>query len=195
MIVMKFGGTSVKNAAMMKQVASILGMYNGQVLVVLSATSGTTDTLYKLITLSQEGQLNESIKLSKLLKNKHFMIMNELGLENDPDLTRILNELFSELSLYLRGISYLQESSNKVRDAVASTGELISTHIFSAYLKKIYPKSIWFDARKVLRTNNQFGSAIPDMKKIPELCKEKLLPAFLKNRFVITQGFIGSTED
>ena len=195
MRVLKFGGTSVKNAETMQCVASILSDYPAPTVVVLSATAGTTDSLISLVTLSAEGQLDEALKVEDMLNTKHFAILKELGLEEDTQLIQSINAIFSKLNVFINGVYYLRESTNRVKDAVVSCGELLSTHIFSAYLKRLYPETLWYDIRNVLKTDDRFGTASPDIVSTQRNCKEKMEPLLSRNRFIITQGFIGSTAD
>jgi len=195
MRVLKFGGTSVKNAETMQCVASILSDYPAPTVVVLSATAGTTDSLISLVTLSAEGQLDEALKVEDMLNTKHFAILKELGLEEDTQLIQSINAIFSKLNVFINGVYYLRESTNRVKDAVVSCGELLSTYILSSYLKRLYRETVWFDIRNVLKTDNQFGAASPDIVSTQKNCKKKMEPLLNQNRFIITQGFIGSTAN
>ncbi|MBN2028943.1 lysine-sensitive aspartokinase 3 [bacterium] len=193
MKVLKFGGTSVKDAQAMKHVADILSHYPPVTIVVLSATAGTTDTLIKLVFHATEGQHDAFMETKQQLVGKHYKIIDDLGLKMDRSVCESVDEIFSTLSVFLEGIYLLRESTNRVKDAVVASGELLSTHIFAAYLKTQYPDTAWFDVRNVITTDDHFGSAHVDLKTSQKRYNQKMKPLLKRNRFIITQGFLGST--
>jgi aspartate kinase len=101
-----------------------------------------------------------------------------------------LTELFGELELLLRGVALLRELSPRSMDAIASLGERLSTRIFAAFVG-----GAWMDARTVLRTDAIFGEAVPDQGAIRTLALQHLQPLLGAGRVVVTQGYIGATED
>lgn len=106
-----------------------------------------------------------------------------------------LEDEFSRLSVLLQGISYLGELSRRSLDAITSTGELLSTKIFSAYAaSKGYPAH-YLDARRVMVTNDDFGRAVPSMPELISACQTEILPLLDQGNWIITQGFIGATAD
>jgi aspartate kinase len=74
-------------------------------------------------------------------------------------------------------------------------GEVISTLIVEAYLRENGEKSVWTDARKLLRTDNTYRDANLDWNKTEELIQQKVFPLFQHSDTVITQGFIGHTNE
>lgn len=195
MKILKFGGTSVRDAAAMKSVAAILDKYQLPIIVVLSATSGTTDALLEMVNLASEGEMDKVHNLKKNIEKKHITIIKELGLTENQSLKKQINDYFSKLEIFLIGIYYLREATARVRDAVVAHGELLSTTIFAAYFKTINTNSHWFDIREVMKTNSEFGAATPDKKSLLKLTKKHLTPLLKKEKLIITQGFIGSTAD
>jgi aspartate kinase len=195
MKVLKFGGTSIKDANAMRHVAKILSDYPSPTIVVLSATAGTTDSLIQLVSLAVDGQLDEFSKMKKALEKKHFSIVDELGLKTDGSLRQVVQDIFRKMSVLLDGIYLLRESTDRVKDAIVSSGELLSTHVFSGYLKTMYPDTVWFDIRNVMKTDDQFGSAHPDIPSTHKNCDKEIKPLLSQCHFFVTQGFLGSTPD
>lgn len=193
MKVLKFGGTSVKDAQAMKHVADILSQYPPVTIAVLSATAGTTDTLIKLVSHATEGRREEFTETKQKLEAKHHQIIEDLGLENDRSVCHAVADIFSTLSVFLEGIYLLRESTNRVKDAVVASGELLSTHILAAYLKTQHPDTTWFDVRQIIVTDDHFSSAHVDLQTTQKKYNQKMKPLFKRNRFIITQGFLGST--
>jgi aspartate kinase len=148
-----------------------------------------------MVKLASEGEMEKVHNLKKNIESKHTTIIKGLGLADNQSLKKQINDYFSKLEIFLIGIYYLREATARVSDAVVAHGELLSTTILAAYLESINKKSFWFDVRQVMRTDNQFGSAIPSKNDLKKLAKKHIAPILKKYDMLITQGFIGSTAD
>jgi aspartate kinase len=191
-IVMKFGGSSVADAACLREVAELVrqALPRGP-LVVLSAAGKTTDALFAMAQRAESGDLIGALEAHRELMLKHRRIAEELFQENTPsDLEDAITELSGELELLLRGVALLHELSPRSLDAVASVGERLSTRLLAAFLG-----SPWFDARAVMRTDATFGCARPLPGELAELVGERLAPKLGPGRAVVTQGYIGATVE
>lgn len=195
MKVLKFGGSSIKDAAAMKNVAAILEKYPPPVAVVLSAVSGATDALLQMVDFASQGNMERVTALKQNIEKKHLDIIKKLSLSDHPALKKQISDYFSNLEILLIGIYYLREATPRARDAVVAYGELISTTIFAAYLKSLNMNSEWFDVRQVMATDEQFGSAIPDKTQLAKRTKMHLKRLLQKFEMIVTQGFIGGTSD
>ncbi len=192
MIVLKFGGSSVADAACMRQVAALAKEALPKApLVVLSAMGKTTNGLFAAAKAAEAGDLAGALEQQSLLMTAHRKAASDLFNEAVPeDLDVALTELFGELELLLRGVALLRELSPRSMDAIASLGERLSTRIFAAFVG-----GAWVDARTVLRTDNVFGEAAPQQQAIRILAAEHLKPLLHAGRVVVTQGYIGATEE
>lgn len=161
-------------------------------LVVVSATSGTTNQLIELAHLCETDSWEKAETLFQKIKDKHLKIASDLKVSAES-LAR-LEKLFAELDSLTRGMFYLKEASKKALDALVSLGERMSSILFCECLGQLKPTQL-FDVRSVLRTDSQFGKAKPQIEKIQELSQALLLPLLKKNSVVVTQGFIGSAEN
>ncbi len=190
MIVMKFGGSSVADAVCMREAAALAREAMPQApLVVLSATAGTTDTLFEAARRAEDGDRGAAADLHRGLLQRHRGIAGELFPDGIPeDLDNALVELGAELDLLLRGVAMLKELSPRSMDAIASLGERLSTRIFAAHLG-----APWVDARTVMRTDDRFGSAQPQAGELKALAERHLAPLLGPGRAVVTQGYIGAT--
>jgi aspartate kinase len=191
MIVMKFGGSSVADAACMREVAALAteALANGP-LVVLSATAKTTDTLFEAARRAEAGDLDAALELHRGIIQRHRGIAEDLfpaGLPGELDLA--LAALGAELDLLLRGVALLRELSARSMDAVASIGERLSTRILAAHLG-----AAWVDARTVVRTDDRHGSALPHFKELNSLAAQHLAPFLGPGRAVVTQGYSGGSD-
>jgi aspartate kinase len=189
MIVMKFGGTSVADAACMREVGGLVrDALPRSPLVVLSATARTTDQLFAAAQRAEAGDLPGARAIEETLLERHQTLARELLLDVPCDLATALRDLGSELDLHLRGVALLQELSPRSMDAIASVGERLSSRILAAHLG-----ADWVDARDVMRTDAIFGSATPLRPSVQDLAAEHLGPRLGPGRAVVTQGYIGAT--
>jgi aspartate kinase len=160
-------------------------------LVVLSATAKTTDALIEAAHRAETGDLGAALGLTRDLQMRHRDIALELFPKGLPAvLARALVELGRELDSLIRGVALLHELSPRSLDAIASIGERMSSRILAAFLDVD-----WVDARTVVRTDANFGSARPLPGELPALAARLLAPLLGPGRAVVTQGYIGSTAD
>ncbi|WP_413736154.1 lysine-sensitive aspartokinase 3 [Sodalis sp. RH21] len=183
-IVAKFGGTSVADFAAMDRSADIVLSNPDVRLVVLSASAGVTNLLVALA----EGKDPErrAFHLDEI-RRIQYAIIDRLA---DSQVIR------EEIDRMLDNIAMLSEAaglatSHALTDELVSHGELMSTLLFVEVLRQRQVEAHWFDIRKVMRTNDRFGHAEPEITTLRELTQSLLLPR-LKEALVITQGFIGS---
>lgn len=184
LIVAKFGGTSVADFTAMNRSADVV-LANANVrLVVLSASAGVTNLLVALA----EGQ-EPTQRLASLdeIRRIQYAIIDRL---RQPEIIR------EEIDRILENITMLSEAaalatSTALTDELVSHGELMSSLLFVEILREREAAAEWFDVRKVMRTNDRFGRAEPDVAALSALCAQQLQPR-LENARVITQGFIGS---
>jgi len=192
MIVLKFGGSSVADAACMRQVAGLVTAALPKApLVVLSAMGKTTNGLFDAAKAAEAGDLAGAMERQRTLMAAHRKAAEELFGGAVPEALDVaLTDLFGELELLLRGVAMLRELSPRSMDAIASLGERLSTRIFAAFVG-----GAWVDARTVLRTDEVFGEAVPQQASIRTLAAEQMQPLLGVGKAVVTQGYIGATED
>ncbi|STW73479.1 Aspartokinase [Klebsiella pneumoniae] len=184
LVVAKFGGTSVADFDAMNRSIDVALLDANTRIVVLSASAGVTNILVALA-----GGLEPTERFSQLdaLRQIQFNILERL---------RYPNVIREEIERLLENITTLAEaaalaSSTALTDELVSHGELMSTLLFVEILRERGIQAQWFDARKVLRTNDRFGRAEPDIAAVAELTQQQLAPR-LAEGLVVTQGFIGS---
>lgn len=195
--VSKFGGTSMGDAACMLRSAEISFKQNSFI-VVVSATSGTTNLLIELGQKAQGNTWAESEIILEQIKQRHWQIAKDLEL---PANTPALVQLFEEMTSIARGISLLRDCSPRALDALVSFGERISSVLFAQAMRMVFKKNqsdklvLWWDVRDILITDDQFGQARPQIQKIASKAREKLQGISTDSSVVVTQGFIGRTEE
>jgi len=192
LIVSKFGGTSMGDFASMQRSATIC-VERGSSIVVVSATSGTTDKLIEIAKLAGAGKLEECEKCVFQVKERHLGLLKETG--SNEETANILQGYFTELELLVQNISLLKELTPRANDHILSLGERMSSLIFKDVMRSMLPqkKVTLLDARSIIRTDSNFGKATPLIEVIEKEAHNKLT---LDNEHVyVTQGFIGSDLD
>ena len=168
-------------------------------MVVVSATSGTTNDLIELARTAEKSSWDKASVIITKIKNKHEKIARDLELPESE--FKIMNEMLGELESMSRGIHLLKDCSLKAMDSMQSFGERLSsilfTHAMNLVLKKANSdhRAKWLDVRDVLVTDNQFGKARPQTNEIIKACDKKLGAIRHENTVYVTQGFIGQTLD
>lgn len=188
-IVSKFGGTSMGDLPSMSRSATI-AIERKSSIVVVSATSGTTDKLIQLAKSASVGETTECEKLVFSIKERHQAIISELP--KNQMAVEVLQTYFTELDLLVQNISLLKELTPKALDHILSLGERMSSLIFREVLHHQLPNKsvVLLDARSVIKTDSNFGKATPLISEIAHRCS--LLDT---NCIYVTQGFIGSDAD
>ena len=186
MKVYKFGGAAVRNAAALQNVVSILKNQNQQLLVVLSAIGKTTDTLEKIVALSQAKK--SFIVEINLIKAYHYEMVDALFEKNNP-ITSELDKFFNQIETE----AIKKDDYDQVYDQVVSWGEIISSLILSRYLTAQGIENEWIDARKFISTDNNFREGKVDWEFTKQNTQK--LHNILTKKIIITQGFIGSTNE
>jgi aspartate kinase len=193
-IISKFGGTSMGSAQAMLRSAKVAYDQKSSV-VLVSATSGTTNMLVALCEHSQSPDWRQCESLLFDIKQKHFAIASEL--DASIEVRANLTELLSELETICKGVHLLGECSEKAQDRIHSMGERMSSLLFSQALKNVFQlqglqkEIVLFDIRNVMITDDHFTSARPLVKEIKSKAKE-FMP-LQENLVYVSQGYIGKT--
>ncbi len=198
MIVQKFGGTSVQDAAAMRRVASIVQKsLNRQVLVVLSACAKVTNTLLDLAKTAESGNTAEVRLTIESLRNRHWQLAKELigDTHRLSPLEERLNQWFHRLGTFSNAITVTKELTPRAKDYIASFGERCSSLIFNGYLQSLGIPSALIDSRRFLITDASFTVAVPLLDRSQTKMESEVLPLFSRHSCIVTQGFIGATED
>jgi aspartate kinase len=194
MKILKFGGSSVKNANAMRNVAEIISDYNEKILVVLSACGGITNKITESINVAANDKNYK--KYIDEINSHHLNIIDELITNNElhTKAKNRINELIKSLSEIHEGVNLLNECTPKSIDQATSFGELLSTSVFYFYLKNKGLNASIINSSEIITTDSQFNSASVIFDKFYSNVNEKLLPEINDNNIIIAQGFIASDE-
>ncbi len=182
MIVMKFGGSSVGNAEMIKKVAGIVkSQIRSDPIVVVSALSGATDSLIELANSVASGK-DTNGNLDALIR-KHYDIMEKLGL--DPS---IISAEIKQLGELVNGINVVEDLTPKTLDSMVSFGERLSARIVAGCMQKAGMNAKAYDAYDIgMITDSNFGFA--DI--LPEAYTRIRKSFSRKDCIPVVTGFIG----
>ena len=183
-VIAKFGGTSVADYDAMNRSADVVLADENVRVVVLSASAGITNLL---VALANGLEATERFVKLDAIRKIQYDIVERLA---NPQIIR------EEVERLLENITTLAEAaslatSSALTDELVSHGELMSTLLFVEIMRERKVDAQWFDIRKIMRTNDRFGRAEPDVATLAELANQQLQPR-LAQSLVITQGFIGS---
>lgn len=183
MNVMKFGGTSVGTPERIKSVAKMVSESGEQVFIVLSAMSGTTNSLVEISNYLYKKNPEGANEVINSLEKKYMQHVEDLySTDEYKQITREF--LISEFN-YLRSFTKDIFTSFEEKNIVAQ-GEIMSTNMMKNYLLEQGVKVVLLSALDFMRTDN---NAEPDAQYI----KEKLKAQMADNegyQVYITQGFI-----
>ena len=183
MKVLKFGGTSVGSPERMKEVSRLITEDGQQKLVVLSAMSGTTNSLVEISQYLYGGNKAGADDVINRLRAKYYAHVPELlsKKENQDNVQKFLEDKFS----YLQSFSK-DNFTEKEEKIILAQGELISTYMVTSYLKEQGIKAALLPALDFMKTD---ADAEPDMNYIAEHAA-KALSSVPGMQIYITQGFI-----
>ena len=182
MKVLKFGGTSVGSPDRIKKLLDIINPKDRQI-VVLSAVSGTTNSLLEISQAYLAADKKQAAELIKTLKGKYEIFIKELfasteGYDQGKDL---IDYHFNLLS------SFANEHFTGIEEKVIlAQGELISTTLYHIYLNEIGVQSILLPALDFMKIDEDNEPIIPFISEQLEL----LLDKYPEQTLFVTQGYI-----
>ena len=169
MKVLKFGGSSVAQPERIERIVKILKDYYTQgeeFTVVFSAFGGVTDSLIAMSQAAEKGQEEEYLQLVEFFSQRHTSAVKTLL--NESTQQKVLPELLDNhqtLKNLLKGIYLVREASARTMDYVLSFGERNSAYIIAHALQQEGINAHYLDARKVIKTDKNFGSAKVDFQR------------------------------
>ena len=198
MLVMKFGGTSVANfEAITRTIFIIGGKLDQKPVVVVSALSKVTDLLYRISDAAASRNEVETRELLAQLRKRHTDLAGELLAQSvlkDEAVAKV-NEICDGLDSIAMAVCSLGELSDRNKAIIISNGEYLSSTIIAHAMNSKGIRTKWVDARGMMVTNNSYLKAEPDMSAIMERVPGVIADAYEGMDAVITQGFVGVTED
>ena len=193
MVIYKFGGTSVGAPERMQKVAQLITKTEEQKIIVLSAVSGTTNSLVEFGELLLVKKQSIAIKIVEELRSRYDEYIENLfstveGKHNGSD---ILNQAFQDI----RALTMIPDFNTGNNKSLLAFGELISTRLFHSYLNEEGIENRFIYALDFMTINDDGEPEVEKIaKKLSEIVKDN------PSKTYITQGFIcknaqGQTEN
>jgi len=200
LVIMKFGGSCLQNKESYLQITNIVKEYmkSTRVLIVVSAIKGMTNKLINFYEKSCSEEQDCDLIIEDIY-NGHFQLINKLFDVDSSEYGGVLELLQKNIEdlKHLGSLIKLIRPSADIYDLFVSYGERLSTFILSNYLSSKGYKSEPMLSDKIIRTDDNFGRALPLLEETEDLVKEKLIPILMsdKNLIVCVSGYFGSTKD
>ncbi len=190
MIVCKFGGTSVQDAAAIRRLIGIVRSRTPErPVVVVSALARVTDALFQLARTAESGGSGHRAELDALVA-RHAATAAELdgGEAALPAISTEAELLRSEVDAAAG-----RRFNPRELDAVTARGELWSSRLIAAALEGAGIRTQWVDMRSMMVTDERYGRATPYTQVLNLRARETLIPLVDSGVVPVTQGFIGAT--
>lgn len=194
MKVFKFGGASVNSIDRIKNLVPIMKHWsNDKIVVIVSAMGKTTNALEKVTEAFYAGKKEEALQLFDQVKQQHLSTAKYLLVTHYLSCETQLKDFFTEVEWLLHDKPV--RDYDYYYDQVVCAGELFSTSIVSAYLNEAGINNKWLDVRDIFRTDDDFRDASIDWEFTKQKVDELVVPELNKYNIVLTQGFIGATDE
>ena len=191
--VLKFGGTSVADAAAMQRVAAVVqhAHHSTRPVVIVSALAGVTDALLAAADAAASGDVQP--QLAALLE-RHAEIAGRLARpDSSKGIQAVLGRAHAELSDLLRRVAGEPERRPALRDEIVSYGERLSAALLTAVLLAADVPARYVDARHCLITDGTHGRATPLLPDTEQRTRAELAPLLDRRLVPVLGGYIGAT--
>jgi len=197
--VMKFGGTSVGDAACITRTAEIIAKAAKQsgCLTVVSAMSGVTNRLIEAAKKAQAGNTEEAAAILDGLRRQHESALTSL-IPQEKERARIsqrIEEVLAEGRRLCDGTALLRELTPRTLDAISSLGERLSAPLVAAAVRELGLSSEAIEATELIVTDAFHGGAEPQMELTRAKSQTRLRPLLERGIAPVVTGFIGATAD
>jgi aspartate kinase len=206
-IVCKFGGTSVADRLAIERLISIIRAarqaaiqpessdWRGPV-VVVSALGGATDRLLGVAAEAGAGDVDGALEHVRALCARHLDVAGVISNETErKTVESFIRAEFQELERIAGALAVLREVTPRWLDAVAATGEIVSSRIVASALSSHGIASAWVDARKAIVTSADHTAAAPLWPETTRALQKTVDPELVARRVPVMGGFVGATKE
>lgn len=192
MKVLKFGGSSVAEAARIKRVFSIVEgrLADGPLVVVVSAFGGVTDDLLRCCSLASKGDAGYRLELDLIAGRCLQMVRDLLPVNAQSRMLAQVKMMLNDLEDVLKGAFLVREASPKTKDLILSFGERISAFTIGHSFRELGLPSEFLDARDLICSDDRHGKALVDFNISNARIRERLGDL---QGLVVVPGFIAAT--
>lgn len=195
MIVLKFGGTSVANAARVHEAARIALRQPAPRVVVVSAASGVTNALLDAARAAARHDAAKREEAVATIHGKHEEILNGISSSLQRKLAwNVVNEVQNVLDATLDEIE-AEGLTNLLSDRLVSTGEKCLATMMAATMRDLGVDAEAVFCDSVIATDGRHGAARPDRARTRERADHVIQPLLEAGNTVVATGFIGFAPD
>ena len=198
-LVIKYGGTSISNSKDIQAIAKYINSLSKkhQIVVVCSATNGTTDDLLEISESIKKENKSKAEQLVSKITNRHKQLAKQTIKKSDlqQKLLRKLDEDFVELLALIDGMVLLGEVTSRSMDYLISFGERLSIKLVSSAINDSGKKSIPITGKEIgIITDSNFGESKPLMDTTRLRVSKTVEDLFLKKTIPVVGGFTGADQ-
>jgi aspartate kinase len=204
---MKFGGTSVADQAAIERLISIVRAarqaatqpespdWRGPV-VVVSALGGATDKFLAAAASAGAGDVADARETLEALRARHLEVAGIVSQTSErAEVDAFIAQEFDELERLVGALSVLREVTPRWLDAIAATGEIVSSRIVAAALSTRGLPGCFVDARRAIVTGPEHTAAPPLMAETAATLSAVMDPLLAERRIPVVGGFVGATPE
>ena len=197
LVVMKFGGTSVEDAAAIRRLIGIVeGRPSAQQIIVVSALARVTDQLLQAGREAARGHLGSALAAVRNIYVRHEQLSDSVSEGSaDGTLDRVLRSAFQALEDLLHDIKAAGQLNLKMQDQLLGYGECFSARLITDALRHAAIDAVHVDARNCIVTDARYGQANPIWTVTNQRIQESLAPHLDAGRIPVLGGFIASTSE
>lgn len=194
----KFGGASLKDVEGIRNVGKIIKAHlKNPAIIVVSAFGKTTNALELVVdafanSADNQEKATEALLKFQEIKEHYYQVAQEVSPQNHG-LFNQLNDLFVEVDWLLE--CPFDQTYDYVYDQIIGIGELASSAIVAAYLKSLDLNCEWQDVRGLIKTDELYREAWVNWDKTTANIQRDISKKLEKTQLIVTQGFIGSSDD
>jgi len=196
-VVLKFGGTSVEDAAAIRRMARIVqSRTEVRPVVVVSALAKVTDQLLSAAQAAGEGKLDYSNATVTSIRLRHRQIVGELlDAEDCAHLYQAFEADFQQLNVAICQVAGAGRLAPRAQDAILSFGEHLSSKLATAVLRAHSIDAVHFDAATAIVTDSRHTRATPLWERTFENLSKDLESLVETHQVPVMGGFIATTSD
>ena len=196
---MKYGGTSISATKDIQTISKHLNSLskNNQIVVVCSATSGTTDDLIEISQSIKKENKSKAEQLAAKIINRHKQLATQTIKKSDlrKKLLEKFDQDFTELVALIDGMVLLGEVTPRTMDYLFSFGERLSIKLISSAINDSGKKSIPLTGKEVgIVTDSNFGESKPLIDTTRLRVSKTVDALFLKKTIPVVGGFVGADQ-
>ncbi len=198
-LVIKYGGTSISSAKDIQAVANHLNSLSkkNEIVVVCSATSGTTDDLIEISESIKKENKSKAEQLASKITNRHKQLAKQTIKKADlrKKLLKNFDDDFAELVALIDGMVLLGEVTPRTMDYLFSFGERLSIKLVSMAVSDTGKKSVPLTGKEVgIVTDSNFGESKPLIDTTRLRVSKTVENLFSKKTVPVVGGFVGADQ-